>query len=140
METTFQTEFPNGKNRAFKPVMWKPFWVDQDSNNIADALDHEIANRLFNETAGDYVNVIVALKAQPTADDANVFALSGGYLTTSPWTKAIYGFGGQIPYNRIADFVQSNPNVLLVEKETVCHATIAYAASQVGARTYVWNT
>ena len=140
MEKTLQTAPPSGKNQTFKPVMWKPFWVDQDSNNIADALDNEITNRLFNDTAGDYVNVIVALKTQPTVDDANAFALSGGYLTTSPWTKAIYGFGGQIPYNRIADFVQSNPNVLLVEKETVCHATIAYAASQVGARTYVWNT
>jgi subtilisin family serine protease len=120
--------------------MWKPFWADQDNNNIADALDQEITNRLLNDTARDYVNVIVALKTQPTVDDANAFALSGGYLTTSPWTHAIYGFGGQIPYNRIADFVQSDPNVLLVEKEAVAHATITYAARQVGARTYVWNT
>jgi subtilisin family serine protease len=118
----------------------KPFWVDQDNNGIADTLDHEITNSLLNDVAEDYVNVIVALKTQPTADDANALALAGGYLTTSPWTNAIYGFGGQLPYNRIADFVQSNPNVLLVEKETVAHATIAYAARQVGARTYVWNT
>ena len=120
--------------------MWKPFWVDQDNNRVADTLDHEIINRSLNDFAEDYVNVIVVLRNQPTADDANAFALSGGYLTTSPWTHAIYGFGGQIPYNGIADFVQSNPNVLLVEKEEFAHATIAYAASQVGARTYVWNT
>lgn len=140
MEKTLQTASLGGKNQTFKPMIWKPFWVDQDSNNIADTLDHEITNRLFNETAGDYVNVVVALKTQPTADDAKAFALSGGYLTTPPWTNAIYGFGGQIPYNRIADFVQLDPNVLLVEKEAVAHATVAYAASQVGARTYVWNT
>jgi len=140
METTLQTASSIGKNQTFTPKMWKPFWVDQDNNDIADTLDQEIINRLLNNTAGNYVNVIVALRTQPTAEDANAFALSGGYLTTSPWTNAIYGFGGQIPYNKIADFVQSNPNVLLVEKEAVAHATIAYAASQVGARTYVWNT
>ncbi len=128
------------KDQIFKPVIWKPFWVDQDDNNVADTLDQEITKRLLNNTATDFVNVIVALKTQPTVDDANAFALSGGYLTTSPWTNAIYGFGGQIPYNKIADVIRSNPNVLLVEKEAVAHATIAYAASQVGARTYVWNT
>jgi subtilisin family serine protease len=140
METTLQTTSSDGKNQMFKPKMWKPFWVDQNNNNIADTLDEEINSRLLNDTARDQVNVIVALRTQPTADDANAFALSGGYLTTSPWTNAIYGFGGQIPYNKITDFVQSDPNVLLVEKEAVAHATIAYAASQVGARTYVWNT
>ena len=140
IESALQPASPSGKNQTFTPIMWKPFWVDQDNNRVADTLDHEIINRSLNDFAEDYVNVIVALRGQPTADDANAFALSGGYLTTSPWTHAIYGFGGQIPYNRIADFVQSNPNVLLVEKEEFAHATIAYAASQVGARTYVWNT
>jgi len=120
--------------------MWKPSWVDQDNNDIADSLDQEIATRMTNGTAEDYVNVIVALRSEPTAYDANTFALCGGYTTTSPWKHAIYGFGGQIPYNRILNFAKSNPNVLLVEKEAVFHATIAYAASQVGARTYVWNT
>jgi len=120
--------------------MWKPSWVDQDKNGVADSLDREIATRMTNGTVEDYVNVIVALKSEPTAYDANTFALFNGYVTTSPWKYAIYGFGGQIPYNRVLNFARSNPNVLLVEKETVFHATIADAASQVGARTYVWNT
>ena len=140
IQNVIQKTSPTGKNQTFTPTMRKPLWVDQDNNNIADTLDQEITRRLLNNTAREYVNVIVALRTQPTAEDANAFALSGGYLTTSPWTNAIYGFGGQIPYNRIANFVQSNPNVLLVEKEAVAHATIAYAARQVGARTYVWNT
>jgi len=127
-------------NPTFKPTMWKPFWIDRDNNSIADTLDEEIAAKLSNSTSGDYVNAIVALRTQPTTDDANAFVLSGGYLTTSPWTHAIYGFGGQIPYNRIANFVQSNPNVLLVEKEQISHAHVAYAAQQIGARNYVWNT
>jgi subtilisin family serine protease len=120
--------------------MLKPYWVDQDNNSIADALDEEIAAKRFNNTSEDHVNVIVALRTQPTTDDANAFVLSGGYLTTSPWTNAVYGFGGQISYNRIANFVQSDPNVLLVEKEQISHAHIAYAAQQIGARNYVWNT
>lgn len=140
METTLQTASSSGKNLTFTLKMWKPSWVDQDNNGVADPLDQEIANRMTNGTAEDYVNVIVALKSEPTAYDANTFALCGGYTTTSPWKYAIYGFGGQIPYNRIANFAKSNPNVLLVEKEAVFHATIAYTASQVGARTYVWNT
>jgi len=139
-ESVMQTALSGGKHQPFTPTPWKPLWVDQNNNNVADRLDHEISNRLLNATAGNYVNVIVALRSQPTADDANAFALSGGYLTTAPWTNALYGFGGQIPYNRIADFVQSNPNVLLVEKSWVARATVAYAAQQVGARTYVWNT
>ncbi len=120
--------------------MWKPLWVDQDNNGIADSLDQEITDRMANDTARDPVNVIVVLKSEPTTYDASAFVLCGGYVTTNPWVFAVYGFGGRIPYNRITDFMQLDSNVLLVEKEAVAHATIAYAASQVGARTYVWNT
>ena len=135
------TASPTANNDlSFKPAMWKPSWTDQDNNGVADTLDQEIASRSVNNTSGDYTNLIVALKTQPTSEDADAFVLSGGYLTTSPWTNAIYGFGGQMPYNRIAEFVQSDPNVLLVEKEQISHAQIAYAAGQIGARTYVWNT
>jgi len=139
---TVQSEMPltHSSVEEFKPTMWKPLWVDQDNNGIDDSLDQEIADRVTNGTAGDPVNVIVALKSEPTAYDAHTFALCGGYVITSPWKYAIYGFGGQIPYNKIADFAQRDLNVLLVEKEAVAHATIAYATSQVGARTYVWNT
>ena len=135
-----QTPTTVSNSSAFKPTVSKPSWVDKDNNEIADALDEDIANRTLKNTAEDYVNVIVALKAQPTIDDANTFIQSGGYLSTSPWTYALYGFGGQIPYSGIANFVQLDPNVLLVEKEQISHTQIAYAAQQVGARTYVWNT
>ena len=132
---------PTRENQdTFASAEWKPAWVDQDNNGIADILDQEVANKLVNGTAGDYVNVTVALRTRPTADDANAFAFSDGYLTTSPWIYAIYGFGGQIPYNRIANFVELDPNVLLVEKEQISHAHVAYAARQIGARPYVWNT
>lgn len=30
--------------------------------------------------------------------------------------------------------------MLLVEKEAICNSSLAYAATQVGARTYVWDT
>ncbi len=140
MEPVPQTAFSDGKNPSFTPTRWKPLWVDQDNNGIADSLDQEITDRMANDTARDHVNVIVVLKSEPTTYDANAFALCGGYVTTSPWAFAIHGFGGRMPYNRITDFMQLDSNVLLVEKEAVAHATIAYAASQVGARTYVWNT
>jgi len=130
----------NENSKAFTPTLLKPAWFDQDNNQIADVLDAEIANKLIEGTAGDYVNVTVALSTRPTADDANAFIFSGGYLTTSPWTHAIYGFGGEIPYNRILDFVKLDANVVLIEKEQIGHTHIAYASSQIGARPYVWNT
>ncbi len=124
----------------YTPTLQTLVWADQDSNGIADTLDQEIASKLVRGAEGDYVNVTVALRTRPGAEDADAFASSGGYLVTSPWTHAIYGFGGQIPYNRIADFVQRDSNVLLVEKEEACSATVAYASTQIGARPYVWQT
>jgi subtilisin family serine protease len=136
----FPTSSSANPNDSFTPTVWKPAWADQDNNGIADSLDEEIAYRIANGTAQDYVNVTVMLKAAPTTQDAADFISSGGYLTTSPWTEATYGFGGMIPYDKIANFTQQCANVLLIEKEAVGKATVAYAAQQVGARTYVWST
>jgi uncharacterized repeat protein (TIGR02543 family) len=130
----------SNQNDSFTPTVWKPAWVDQDNSGIADSLDQEIADRIANGTAQNYVNVTVMLKAAPTTQDADDFTSSGGYLTTSPWTKATYGFGGMMPYDEIVNFTKQCPDVLLVEKEVVGEASVAYAAQQVGARTYVWNT
>jgi uncharacterized repeat protein (TIGR02543 family) len=125
---------------TFTPTVWKPEWVDQDNNGIADCLDQEIADRVTNGTSQDCANVTVMLKAAPTTQDADDFVSSGGYLTTSPWTEATYGFGGMIQYDSIAEFTQQCPNILLVEEESVGEASLAYATQQIGARTYVWNT
>jgi subtilisin family serine protease len=114
--------------------------VDKDHNWIEDGLDGEIIGRLGNGTSQEYVNVTVMLKTEPAASDAEVFVSSGGYLTTSPWTYALYGFGGRIPYNGVLVFARQCPDVLLVEKEAMGHTCVAYAATQVGARTYVWST
>ncbi|MCW4045656.1 MAG: S8 family serine peptidase [Candidatus Bathyarchaeota archaeon] len=125
---------------SFTPTVWKPAWIDQNNNAIADSLDQEIAAKTANNTQQDYVNVIALLQAAPTTQDAAAFIESGGYLTTQPWTEATYGFGGTIPYAAIAHFIQQCPNVLLVEKENIGKAHLAYATQQIGARTYVWNT
>ena len=141
-----QTDLASGtattreSNKTFTPAIWKPAWVDQDNNGIADTLDQEIADRVANGTAQEYVNVTVMLSSEPTAYDANAFVSSGGYVTTSPWTYATYGFGGQITYDQIVNFTEQCSDVLLVEKEAVGQANVAYAAKQIGARTYVWNT
>jgi len=124
----------------FTPMVWKPAWVDRDHNSVADTLDWEIVNRFARGTAKEYVNVTVMLRSKPRVEDANAFALSGGYITTPLWTYALYGFGGQIPYEQVSSFVLSDANVLLVEKEENCYANIAYAAKQIGARPYVWST
>ncbi len=126
-------------NDSFKPTVWKPTWADSDNNGIADNLDQEITERIANGTARDYINVTVMLETTPTLQDANDFVSCGGYLTTSAWTKATYGFGGTITYDGIPKFAQKCPNVMLVEKEAIGKSSIAYAAQQVGARTYVWN-
>jgi subtilisin family serine protease len=128
------------ENGSFKPYVSKPEWVDIDNNGIADSLDQEIADRSRNHAAQEYVNVTVMLKSEPTPYDADAFVSSGGYLTTSAWTQATYGFGGLLPYNKIVDFSRRCSNLLLIEKEAVCNGSIAYAAAQVGARPYVWNT
>ncbi len=128
------------QNEPFKPSVFKPAWIDKDDNGIADTLDKEIADSIANGTAQNCVSVTVMLKTAPTTQDADAFVSSGGHLTTGLWTKATYGFGGTIPYDKIGDFIRQCPNVLLVEEEAICKACVAYAAQQVGARTYVWNT
>jgi len=85
-------------------------------------------------------DVIVALRAKPTTQDAAIFTQHGGYLLTQLLTQAIYGFGGTIRFSQIASFAKSNPNVLLIEKDQICHAQIAYGAQQTGVRPYVWQT
>ena len=140
METCLTPTLLDKAGGSGTPVTWKPAWVDRDNNGIADSLDQEIADRVANGTAQDYMNVTVMLKSAPTTHDKTAFASCEGYLTTSPWTEALYGFGGMIPYNEIANLTKQCPNVLLIEKEAVGHSTLDYAAQQVGARTYVWST
>jgi subtilisin family serine protease len=124
---------------VFKPTMQKPQRMDQDNNCIADTLDEEIAQRAINATVDDYTDVTVLLRESPTFRDAQAFTESNGYVTTNQWTQALYGFAGHIPYNRITSYIEANPNVLLIEKQEICQANVAYAAQQIGARTYVWN-
>jgi subtilisin family serine protease len=129
----------SNETEPFKPIVTKPDWVDKDNNSIADTLDQEIADRLANGTAYEYVNVTVEFSLAPTAYDAGAFISCGGFVTTNLWTYATYGFGGTIQYDQIGNFVKQCPAVLLIEKEAECHADIAYAARQIGARTYVWS-
>ena len=135
-----QTSDPKSTPK-FVPSMTMPASVDLDHNGVADSLDLEIASKkgLTSNLTQD-VNVTVMLKASPTASDLLSFVSSGGVLTTSPWTDAIFGFGGHIPYGQVLSFAKNCPDLLLVEKEAVCNASLAYAATQVGARPYVWNT
>ncbi len=124
----------------FVPSMIVPAGVDKDHNGVADSLDQEITSKAgIMSSLDEYVNVTVMLKAAPTESDLLSFTSSGGVLTTTPWTDAIFGFGGQIPLGDISSFAKSCPDLLLVEKEAVCNASLAYAATQVGARPYVWN-
>ncbi|HYB68586.1 MAG TPA: S8 family serine peptidase, partial [Candidatus Acidoferrales bacterium] len=125
---------------VYAPIMSVPAGVDKNHNGVENSLNQEIADRLANGTAQEYVNITVMLKSEPTPHDLNLFVSSGGYLIASPWTYAIYGFGGRIPYDDIDVFAKNCPDVLLIEKEAVCQESIAYAAEQVGARTYVWST
>jgi subtilisin family serine protease len=124
---------------VFEPAMRKPEWMDLDGNCIADTLDQEIAQRTINATVSDYTEVIVMLKESPTLIDAEIFTEHNGYVTAKPWTQALYGFAGYIPYSRIASYIEADPNVLMIEKQQKSQAHIAYAARQIGARTYVWN-
>jgi subtilisin family serine protease len=125
---------------AFKPSIRKSALIDQNGNRIADNLDQEIAEKLSGSAAEEFVDVTVLLRNEPTSHVANLFASFGGYLTTSPWTYATYGFAGRITYTGLQLFTNHCPDVLLVEKEAISHSTLAYAATQIGARNYVWNT
>jgi subtilisin family serine protease len=127
---------------VYRPVMSVSADVDKNHNRIDDSLDSEISGKVHMSTVvgEEYVNVTVLLKSEPSVEDAAVFSSSGGILTTGLWTEAVYGFGGQIPYSRIDDFAAQSSDVLLIEKDAVCNATVAYAAQQVGTRPYVWST
>lgn len=130
----------NSTSRDFsEPMFSKPSWLDENNNGIADTLDREINKRTMNNTIHDYTDITVLLKAAPTIQDTTVFGLCNGYLTAL-WTEAVYGFSGRIQYKDIVDFVEKCSNVLLVEKQAIGKVNVAYAAQQIGARTYVWNT
>jgi subtilisin family serine protease len=142
IDTSSNSSFSNNteKKDVFSPTVLKQAGLDQDNNKIADTLDQEIQERSANHTTQDQVSVTVMLKTKPTNQDVKEFVSSGGKLTTALWTQATYGFGGMITYAGIEVFSQKCLTLLLVEKETVGEACVAYAAQQVGARTYVWST
>jgi subtilisin family serine protease len=130
-----QTESP-----AFNPSMNISLATDVNRNQVADSLEQDITSADAAGQANAPVNVTVMLKAAPTTTDLNSFHSFGGNITTPFWSSALYGFGGCIPYGQIVAYSNQASNVLLVEKEEICNATLAYAASQIGARPYVWNT
>src|SRR3972149_4419376 len=70
--------YSSNQTDLFTPAVWKPAWIDQNNNGIADSLDREIADRIVNGTAQDYVNVTVMLKATPKTHDTDTFAAAGG--------------------------------------------------------------
>jgi len=122
------------------PIIKEISSVDRDANGVHDSLDQEINKRILNGTANEYANIIVMTRSDPTADDTGKLSCVGGQNTTSLWTKAICGFGARIPYDRIMAFKEQCSNVLFVEKESVFDYKMYYAAEQVGARPYVWQT
>ncbi len=87
------------QRNSLEPTVSKPVWLDKNNNRIADTLDQEINEKTMNDTIEDYVNITILLRSPPTIQDANVFASCRGFLTTSLWTEAVYGFGGIMPYN-----------------------------------------
>ena len=133
---------PDGNSSPnFVPTTIVPPGVDKDHNGVADSFDREITSKYGPASdLSQFANVTVMLKAPPTSSDLLSFVSSGGVLTTSPWTDAIFGFGGRIPYGEVLSFAKICPDLLLVEKEAVCNASLAYAATQVGARPYVWSS
>ena len=135
----FSGSAPVAVGREFKPSMRVPAGVDADGNRVDDRLDSDIAGKASNGTDMEPVNVIVMLNGDTVEGAAAGFAARGGVVSTELWRYALYGFGGRIPFGRIVAFVNSRSDVLLVEKEAECHASVAYAAKQVGARSYVWN-
>ena len=140
MEVMLGGSAPVAAGLQFKPSTRVSAGIDVNLNRVSDVLDAEIAQRVSNHTEIELVNVIVMLNGVPDEGDLAAFGMLGGVVTTDLWSSAFYGFGGRIPFGRIVAFANSGLDVLLIEKETECHAFVAYAAMQVGARSYVWNT
>ena len=124
----FSGSAPLAAGREFKPSMRVPVGVDVDGNRVDDRLDSEIAGKASNGTDMEPANVIVMLNGDTAEGAAAAFAGRGGVVSTELWRYALYGFGGRIPFGRIVAFVNSRADVLLVEKEAVCNANLAYAA------------
>jgi subtilisin family serine protease len=135
----FWGSLPIASGMDFKPAMRVPVGVDVNSNRVSDGLDAEIVQRVANHSDTEPANVIVMLNGAPDQSDTGAFAALGGVVTTELWNDALYGFGGQIPFSRIVGFANSRSDILLVEKEAACKASLAYAATQVGARPYMWS-
>jgi hypothetical protein len=130
---------PNTKTDPSTRLMSLIASLDQNDNRIEDSLDREIYSRTIERTVHDPVDVTVMLRSAPTVSDIDDFISSGGKITAGPWTLAIQGFAGTIPYDRLFSFVQQHPEVQLVEKDIQANVCLAYSAQQIGARPYVWN-
>lgn len=106
------------EDEPFKPTMpTRPLPDDANNNGIADALDMEIAYKIAIGKGGEFVSVTVMLDSEPADNDLQAFTSAGGNVTDGPWTLALYGFGGTIPYDKIGIFVQNCPKTLYIEKE-----------------------
>jgi subtilisin family serine protease len=136
----FSGSEPVAVSPEFKPTMNVPAGVDTNKNRISDGLENGVAARLNNGSGDALANVVVMLNDEPGTGDTEAFAKLGGVVTSDLWSNAVNGFAGKIPFDNINAFANSRPDVLLVEEDVECHANVAYAARQVGARSYVWNT
>ena len=126
--------------QSFKPTMRVSVGEATEGNRISNSLNAEIAAREANGSSNVFANVIVMLNSTPGTADTAAFSALGGSVISGLWTHALYGFAGRIPFGKIYAFVNSRSDVLLVEDDAVCNASVAYAAEQVGARPYVWST
>jgi subtilisin family serine protease len=138
--TAFPGSTPIVANPEFKPTMAIPVGVDVNKNRVSDGLEAGIAVRLNSGSGDALANVVVMLNGKPGTGAIEAFSKLGGVVTSDLWSYAVYGFAGQISFGKINAFANSGSDVLFVEEDVECHANVAYAARQVGARPYVWNT
>jgi subtilisin family serine protease len=141
---SFQYVFPSssisvGSPSSSLPQMNVSPSVDKDGNKIEDSFDVQVQSKIADGNGSELAKVIVLLDVAPSVAHTSILSKYNGTLTSEPWSQALYGFGATIPYASIAGFVQECPNLLLVQADHEYTDLMAYAARQVGARTYAWN-
>ena len=113
--------------------------MDENNNRISDVLEKRINQgkaRGINKAGTNFVDVIVSFNKPLQSGDKESVTKAGGEVK-AVWNDALYGMNILIPQNALNAFVNSNPNIVLVEENAETHTSLAYSTRQIRARS-VW--
>jgi hypothetical protein len=108
--------------------------ADLDRDGIDDSFETEIADAIASGRGDQMVTVFSQLSTPPTNEDVAIFEQHEGILTSRLFTRGprSFGFAGEIPYNRIVDYVAGNIRIGYLEDfDAGPSLNMAYGTTQI---------